>query len=199
MKMTRLEKVLVNTVKKGEGNAQRVRAVLDGLDPSGIRDALELGCSIGVVSAFLSESYGMNVTGTDYDPAQVELAKQRYVETDRLRFQTADAANLTFENGSFDLVVSQNVFHHIPNWPEAVREVARVLRPDGILIWHDLSLRSSLKPLFRVLSRFMGLYTFPEIEAAFSQHGLDIQTREHTSRGPFQHHFLTLRNATPPR
>ena len=193
MKMTRFEKALVNRERKGEGNAARVRDVLEALDPTRIRDALELGCGIGVVSAFLSETYGMNVTGTDYDPAQVELAKQRSAETDRLRFQTADAANLTFEDGSFDLVVSQNVFHHIPNWPGAAREVARVLRPDGILIWHDLSVRPSFKPLFRVLSRFMGLYTFAHVEAAFSEHGLDIQTREHMSHGPFQHHFLTLR------
>ena len=170
-----------------------MQEALGGLDAPEIHDALELGCSIGVVSAFLSETYGMKVTGTDYDPAQVELAKQRYAETDRLQFQRADAADLTFEDGSFDLVVSQNVFHHIPDWPEAVREVGRVLRPNGILIWHDLSIRPSLKPLFRVLSRFMGLYTLSEIEAVFSRHGLDIRSDEHVSRGPFRHHFLVLR------
>ena len=176
-----------------------MREVLDALDAAAVHETLELGCGIGVVSAFLSDTYGMNVTGTDYDPAQIELAKQRCAETHRLRFQTADAANLTFEDGTFDLVVSQNVFHHIPNWPEAAREVARVLRPGGILIWHDLSLRPSFKPLFRIVSRFMGLYTCAEIEAVFSQHGLDIQAREHTSRGPFRHHFLTVRKATPPQ
>ncbi len=195
--MMRLEKLLVNTVKKGEANARRVREALDGLDASSIQDALELGCSIGVVSAFLSETYGMNVTGTDYDPSQVELAKQRHAESARLKFQTADAADMTFGNASFDLVVSQNVFHHIPNWLDAAREVARVLRPDGVLIWHDLSVRPSLKPLFRVLSRFMAVYTFADIEGAFVRQGLQIESRADASHGPFQHHFLTLRKIEP--
>ena len=193
MKMSRIEKSFVNTVKKGESNAKRVEEVLEEVGAEGIHDALELGCSMGVVSAFLAEHYGMDVTGTDYDPAQIELAQKRHSESERLRFERADASKMSYPDASFDLVVSQNVFHHIPNWRDAVGEVARVLRPEGVFIWHDLCVRPSLRRLFLLLSPWMAVYTISEIDAEFVHNRFETHARESTSRGPFEHHFLVLR------
>ena len=76
MRMTGLEKRLVNRNKKAKRNIEKLKHCLDGLETSGINDALELGCGIGMVSAFLSSSYGMNVYGTDFDPSKLELPKK---------------------------------------------------------------------------------------------------------------------------
>lgn len=73
----------------------------------------------------------MNVVGTDFDPAQINIARSNHPENDRLRFKIEDASNLSFKDDSFDLVLSQNVFHHVPSWEKAVHEVSRVLRPEG--------------------------------------------------------------------
>lgn len=193
MKMMRFEKFFVNKVLKGEANVRRVRKALEEIGVDGIGDALELGCGIGVVSAFLAETYRIRVTGTDYDPAQIDLAKARYAESDRLGFQTADATNMTFEDASFDLVVSQNVFHHIANWQDAAREIARILRPGGVFIWDDFCVYPALKPLFSLLSRWLAVYTMADIEAVFAKHSLEVLVHEHGFRGPFGQHFLVLK------
>jgi len=55
------------------------------------------------------------------------------------RLQVADAEDLPFADGSFDLVYSYGVIHHSPNTAKAVAEIHRVLRPRGearVMIYH---------------------------------------------------------------
>jgi ubiquinone/menaquinone biosynthesis C-methylase UbiE len=55
----------------------------------------------------------------------------------------ADAEQLPFADGAFDLVYSWGVLHHSPNTHQAMKEVYRVLRPGGIariMIYHTYSL-----------------------------------------------------------
>ena len=107
MRITRLEKMFVNRRQEAERNIGRVRRDLEQLDLDAVHDVLEIGCGIGAISAFLADSYGMNVQGTDFDPEQVELAQTTQPTSDRLHFAVEDATHLTFENASFDLVLSQ--------------------------------------------------------------------------------------------
>ncbi len=104
MRLTRLEKMLVNRRQEAERNIGRVRRDLEQID---VDDVLEIGCGIGAISAFLADSYGMNVQGTDLDLEQIELARTTQPTSDRLRFAVENATHLTFENASFDLVLSQ--------------------------------------------------------------------------------------------
>ena len=46
----------------------------------------------------------------------------------------ADASRLPFADACFDAVVAVHVFHLIPRWRDVLAEVARVLRPDGLLL-----------------------------------------------------------------
>lgn len=50
-----------------------------------------------------------------------------------------DATRSPFPDSLFDAVVATHVFHLIPGWQDALRESARVLRPEGVLLkgWHD--------------------------------------------------------------
>ena len=195
MKMTQLEKFFVNTSAKGLRNVERLRSSLEQLDTRGMHDALELGCGIGVVSAFLAESYGMKVHGTDVDVDQIRGAKQAHAENGRLSFSVQDAARLCFEDNRFDLVVSQNVFHHFPDWPGAVREVARVLRDGGFFIWYDLAVPKLLRRPLSFLSRRAGVYTLDGIRLAFQENGLETHSYEWVRHGPFGHHSFVLRKA----
>lgn len=45
-----------------------------------------------------------------------------------------DATRLPFLDGSFDAAVGVHVFHLIPDWQAALREIARVLKPGGVLL-----------------------------------------------------------------
>jgi phosphatidylethanolamine N-methyltransferase len=51
-----------------------------------------------------------------------------------LRFEVADAMDLPYADASFDAVIIVNALHLLPEPGRALREIARVLRPDGILI-----------------------------------------------------------------
>ena len=79
----------------------------------------------GSVSSFPAER-GIDATGTDVDPEEVSVAKQLYQENDCLHFQVEDATRLSFASEDFDLVVSQNVFHHVGRWEKVVQEIVRV-------------------------------------------------------------------------
>jgi SAM-dependent methyltransferase len=195
MRMSSLEKVLVNRRAKGMANAAMVRRQLGGLGASDIERALELGCGAGEVAAFLASEFGYSVVGVDIDPAQVALARSRYGEERRLRFVVADACDLRFEAGHFDLAVAQNVFHHLPGWRRAVGEIGRVLRPGGHVLWLDLTPPAPFKALLRPLAGRFGVYTLREIRAAFREEGfVEVAVRQMVPWLPIRHELI-LRKA----
>jgi ubiquinone/menaquinone biosynthesis C-methylase UbiE len=195
MAMTRFEKLFVNRREKTERNIETVQNRLHSLNIQNIHDVLEIGCGIGALSAFLSSEYGMNVHATDFDPAQIQIARELYKEGDRLHFHIEDAAKLTFEDASFDLVLSQNVFHHIAVWPQAVREIARVLRVDGHLIWIDMVFPRVITKLFKPLAKTYGLYTFDDIWLELWDNGFDERVHERQLHGPFSYHHFIMQKA----
>ncbi len=192
MKMTRLGNALLNRGAGGPRTIERLRERLAQINTRGLRDALDLGCGMGTVAAFLAETFGMSVCGADADPDQVELARRRHGGNERLRFEVEDASRLTFPAASFDLVVAEGVFHHIPNWEAAAREVARVLRPGGYLIWLDVAWPKLLQLMVRPLAGDAGLFAIGEIRDAFRDSGLEQRYHERLSRGPVHHHHLVL-------
>jgi SAM-dependent methyltransferase len=193
MAMSGLEKRFVNRREKGEANYERVRRRLHEIGPIDVRDVLEIGCGIGVVSANLARDEGWRVVGTDFDTAQIEAARGMYGTVAGVTFRVEDAAELAFDDGSFDLVVAQMVFHHMPRWPTAVTEIARVLRPGGHLMWLDLALPSWLVGLVRPMVRSYGLFTDEEVGAAFRSVGLVEVHSTYERNGPFRSHELVLR------
>lgn len=192
MMMTRFEKLFVNRKKKAKHNIEQVKRYLHDLDIQSIQDVLEIGCGIGSLSAYLSSEHGMNVYGTDFDPKQIRIAREKYRETDVLHFRIEDASKLAFKDNNFDLVVSQDVFHHIAVWPQAVSEVARVLRLGGHFIWMDMVFPGAIKKLFKPFVKNYGLYTLDDIEIKFREHGFDERAHERLIHGPFVYHRFVL-------
>ena len=134
----------------------------------------------------------MSVHGIDYDQDQIELARKLQGERNGLRFAVEDAADMSFDNASFDLVVSQNVFHHIPNWWSVVREVARVLRPGGFLIWLDLVTPKTLRGIVPRMATKSGVYTFEEVRSAFAESGFEERFHTKLFYGLVFHHDMIL-------
>lgn len=191
MEMTRLEKWFVNRNKKAERNIGRVRQRLAALPSKAITDVLELGCGTGAVAAYLSETYNMKVWGTDYDHEQIQAARKRHSENAHLTYRVENAANLSFQDACFDLVVSQNVFHHLSKWQTAVSEVARVLRPGGFLMWLDLAFPKWLARPFQPLVKEHGLYSIGDVRYEFETQGFKQLFHERRIHGPFlQHHII---------
>ena len=190
MRLTRLEKMLVNRRNEAERSIGMVGRDLERLDLDSIHDVLEIGCGIGAISAYLAGSYGMNVQGTDFDPEQIELARMVQPASAHLRFSVEDAGHLSFADASFDLVLSQDVFHHMRHWEAAVQEVTRVLRPGGYVIWLDVVSPKSVTRILRPLVKsFLSLFTLEQIRTAFVRSGLEQRFYE---RVDFVHHHMML-------
>ena len=190
MEMTRLEKWFVNRSKKAGRNIARVRQRLRELPSEAIQDVLELGCGIGSVAADLAATYQMNVCGTDHDAEQIKIARSMQPQNAHLHYSVEDAANLSFQDASFDLVVSQNVFHHIPEWKTAAKEIARVLRAGGYFIWLDLAFPKLIRTLFQPLFKNQSLYCIADVRRVFQTHKFEQLFHERLIHGLFVHHHL---------
>lgn len=91
----------------------------------GEKTALDLGCGSGSASY---DGWACRVIAIDLRvPAEVPCPV-------RGGFLQADAAALPLPDACCDLVLAQHALEHIANWRGALREAARVLKPDGILV-----------------------------------------------------------------
>jgi len=106
---------------------------------------LELGCGEGHGLRALARAAGeapATVVGLDYAWTMVRSAAAD--PGLRGRVLQADAAAVPFGEGSFDLVYSNALLHHIPDAERAVAEALRVCRPGGAVVfvepnrWHPL-------------------------------------------------------------
>lgn len=105
---------------------------------------LELGCGAGRVAFGLSRLGYTALTATDFAPPMVEIAREiNSRERTDIRFDIADATNLSFPEKSFDGVIfAFNGLQMIPKKERrlrALREIFRVLNTGGIFIFtgHD--------------------------------------------------------------
>jgi SAM-dependent methyltransferase len=107
---------------------------------------LDLGCGTGELApAFLSR--GFDYVGVDIEPERIEYAQRTYPKG---RFHVMDAGALRYPDGYFDQILVTGVLHHLSDDEvrRIVREMRRVLRPDGrALVMEDIALRGSLNLL----------------------------------------------------
>jgi len=91
------------------------------------RRVLEVGCGCGGNISFLG---GTDAVATDLSADCLRRAGRRGLN----QLLRADAASLPFTDGAFDVVLALDVLEHIRDDAACVREVARVLKPAGVLL-----------------------------------------------------------------
>jgi ubiquinone/menaquinone biosynthesis C-methylase UbiE len=108
----------------------------NSVDPARYRGkrVLDAGCGGGRYSVAWRLLGARHVTGIDISATGIEDARQRVAARglDDVVFQLGSALELPFPDGSFDVVFSNGVLHHTPDWRLGVREVVRVLAPKGL-------------------------------------------------------------------
>lgn len=102
---------------------------------------LDVGTGFGINVAFLASWLAKGSAIWTVDPSKEVLTEVRAaldVENARMvRFVVATADDLEFEDGFFDAVVSVMVLHHIEKLQPALKEMARVLKPGGMMLVVD--------------------------------------------------------------
>mgnify|MGYP000450991659 CR=1 FL=1 len=130
------EKKLLNLLKKYGFNHLEDKKILD------------VGCGYGgVLRRFID--YGAlpeNLYGIDLLADRIETAKKL---SPHINFYLGSATELPFENEFFDIVIQFTVFTSILDYSmkqKIAKEMLRVLKPDGIIIWYDYWISKPTNP-----------------------------------------------------
>src|SRR4030067_629075 len=100
---------------------------------------LEIGCGRGVGLEILLGLGASEVMGLDIDPRLIRPAPERPAGAgERATIAIGDAEVIQAPDASFDSVFDFGILHHVPGWPKALGEIARVLKPDGIFYFEDI-------------------------------------------------------------
>ncbi len=137
--MNRIERFLVNSHLRSRCVARYAERMVAMIRPGRGTRLLDVGCGNGAATLWLARRFPVSITAIDLDPAQVRLACTAAGSSPAIRFLIADARRLPFSPCAFDIVWTNKTTHHIPQWQEAFREMVRVLRPGGHLIYCDFA------------------------------------------------------------
>lgn len=155
-----LEKREWSDAKVAQSYAQAFAKAADMVVPHLVRSveakpnsiALDLCCGHGNVSAGLVRA-GATVTGLDFSPAMLEMARKAVPEAE---FVEGNAMDLGFDAGTFDAVTIGFGMPHVPNPPVVVQEARRVLRSGGRLafsVWCGPEVDTALGYVFSAIEQ----------------------------------------------
>jgi SAM-dependent methyltransferase len=174
------------TAAKADALRELIAARLHGVPKP---DLLDVGCGVGEFHPFVRPMFG-RLCGADISAASIAQARIRNPE---LHYEAYAGETLPYNNASFDLSIAICVLHHVPppRWIGFLREMRRVVRPDGLvcLIEHN-----PFNPLTRLavarceFDRDAVLLRASRARALMAEAGL---------RDARSHYFLTLPSAAP--
>lgn len=110
-----------------DGNPLDLGGLLSRLLGEGSGTCLEIGCGTGV-HATQVRKLGWTPVGVDLSAGMLRHARGR------LPIAQADAGHLPIRDGSLTAVIAMMVHTDMPAYPAVLREVARVLRPGGVIV-----------------------------------------------------------------
>jgi ubiquinone/menaquinone biosynthesis C-methylase UbiE len=126
---------------------ERAREFAAHVGLAGMR-LLDVGCGFGAKAIFYAlETPVRGVVGLDLSAERIEKARawarERDVPAERLRFDVGDGRRMPFDDGSFDLLLSEDMIEHVTDVPAFLAECRRVLRPGGAVLMRGGPLAAS--------------------------------------------------------
>ena len=113
--------------------AAMLRDLAQGLlgEPADL-NILDVGCGIGLADGHLAEAFG-SVFGVDTSREEIEHARG---EHPTVTYEVSDPARIPYPSDHFDVVFAACVLHHVASadQPSLIAEMARVVRPAGIVV-----------------------------------------------------------------
>jgi SAM-dependent methyltransferase len=151
-----------------DGQGRRIdetEHLVSGTGFDGTAPVLDFGCGLGGGTRAIASLSGIPVIGLNLSPRQVEAARRHTSDAMPVRFVVYDGHRLPFADEAFGAVLAQESLCHAPNREELFREIARVLRPRGLLHaqdWFHVNVRSAeehetlIGPIDRCFETYLG-------------------------------------------
>jgi ubiquinone/menaquinone biosynthesis C-methylase UbiE len=136
-------------ITKHNGGVEATDELLGLCHIQDAREVLNVGCGIGVGSAYVARKYGCRVVGVDISEKMIAWSRQRAREErveDKVEFQTADVLELPFAADRFDVVFCESVLAFVADKPRAIRECVRVAKPGGYVGLNETFWIAELSP-----------------------------------------------------
>jgi len=170
------------------GGPEEVRRVLEGVDLRG-RRVLDIGCGLGAIDVLLVREHGASsVLGVDLEPELVRRARERFAAeglSARIEACMVQPGPLPLPDASVDVAFSKDSLVQIPDKRAIFTDLARVLRPGGMLVMSDWlrggegAYSPELLEFFRLEGITYNMASFAQSRAALSEAGfVDIEIRD---------------------
>lgn len=128
-------------------------AILAALGPARSRTVLDVGSGTGSLVGVLADA-GWAATGSEPEDSMREIAAARHPN---IGFRSGALPDLPFADAAFDAVTANFVLNHVPDPRAAAAEMARIAKPEGMLVatiwtvspswfWAEICERAGLSP-----------------------------------------------------
>jgi SAM-dependent methyltransferase len=163
-----------------------------GVEPG--MNVLDVACGTGNATLPAART-GARVTGLDFAPGLLEIARERAADAMvEIDFVAGDAQALPFEDGSFDRVVSTFGHMFAPDHRRTADEMKRVLKPDGVIAVACWTPEGSIGRMFRTIAELVP----PPPGAQFPLlWGTEAHVRELLGDGVFERHEIEWTDESP--
>jgi SAM-dependent methyltransferase len=108
------------------------------LKPSEV--ALDLGCGNGRIAEYISDLTGAKMVGLDFAAEVIKKAQHRTInKKDRLTYVVGDMDDLSFEEGSFEAIISIDTLYFVEGIDATIRKLKSLLKPSSgrLAIFYD--------------------------------------------------------------
>lgn len=146
---------------------------------------LEVGVGTGKNLQYYPKN--VDLTGIDFSKKMLEKAKNRAENLENINLIEMDAEKMTFDDNSFDTVITSCVFCSVPDPVKGLKEIRRVCKPDGkIIMLEHMRSRNELVGIFMDIVNFIPLNIWGA--------NINRKTMENLNKAGFKDEFINYKN-----
>ena len=139
---------------------------------AGCERVLEIGVGTGRIAVTLD----VPIIGLDLSRSMMEVLRTK---STTIPLVEGDATRLPFPTAAFDAAYAAHVFHLIPTWETALAELARVVRPGGVILAvrgsGSTNVEREMNESLAIRHRPVGAHTIEEVDECAARLGLDVR------------------------
>ena len=130
----------------GQSNQEIILSELERLRGE-FQKVIDIGCGGGTLIRTIVQEFGVIGVGIDKKSSKVSSAESEAIANnlaDKISFSEQRAEELSFGDESFDVAVSSLCIHELDDQVGGLREICRVLKPDGVFVCVDWTKAASV-------------------------------------------------------